>query len=64
MNIIMLRGRKVNCERTPLAITSCGFKNPGEVAAAVKKYGRIVTPMEVSDVADWFDEHYGSVREE
>lgn len=59
MNKITLAGRVVRCGTTPMIIRECGYRNPGEVAADAKKYGKVVAPMRLDDVADWFDETYG-----
>lgn len=62
MNKITLAGRVVRCGHTPMMIRSCGFRSPGEVAQAAQKFGKVVAPMRLDDVAEWFDETYG--REE
>ena len=64
MNKITLAGRVVRCGTTPMIVRSCGFRSPGEVVNAAAKFGKVVAPMRLDDVADWFDEHYGTVDEE
>ena len=59
MNKITLAGRVVRCGTTPMIIHSCGFRSPGEVAQAAQKFGKVVAPMRVDDVAEWFENVYG-----
>ena len=59
MNKATLNGRIVRIGNTPVMLRECGYTYPSEVAKAAKKYGKIVVPMRVDDVADFFEELNG-----
>lgn len=63
MNKITLAGRVVRCGATPMIVRSCGFRSPGEVANVAAKFGTVVAPMRLDDVAEWFEDVYGREEE-
>ena len=58
MNQLTINGQRVNIGPTPEIIKQCGFRGPAEVSRAANRCSHGEPHMEMSDVADWFCDHF------